>query len=418
MPADAFRRVAAVAAALLLGPLAQGGGAAACPGVKRSGAWASVALPPGTWFAGFGVGFTRGGPDALYAAAGRVVRHSGDGGCTWQQVLSLDALPSPVSASRSPSYQFISVAVGPSAGGRPGPVWALAVESTTSSFTAALPVLTAVSTDAGKTWRVREAAPVEFAAGYPRCTYTSRILAGVQPGTAYVYCDDFSLGTYVVVAGHCRTSFYVTRDGGATWPPVYGDQHDPAGVTDTARFGCPPTFSMPPMADRYRPRTVWTAVDDGVLRSTEDGAAPKPFAPYPLGGDLLSGVEVGVLPSGKPLVLLRTQSRLLWSAGGKATEFATLPIRVSERGRALGAEPVERSDRVFVAYIDSVGHPTAWLYDLARATWKRLPPLPARADQSPAWQNTGAVEMFEDPASPYLYARQHNDGTVLRYAIR
>jgi hypothetical protein len=414
--AEALRRVAAVAAALLLGPLAQGGGAAACPGVKRSGAWSTITTPFPSWAAGFGVGFTRGGPDTLYAAGSNAVQRSADGGCTWQVAVSLDTLTAPLLPTVTTPYQFVSLAVGPPAGGRPAPVWALAVETTASAWSVALPVLVVSSKDGGKTWARHEAAPADVANGYPRCTWASRIAAGAQPGTAYVYCDDFSMANTVPVV-HCRTSLYVTKDWGATWPAVFGGKPDPGqAVAGPTTLGCPPLYALPPVADRYQPGTVWLGLSDGVLRSTKDGAGAKVFVPWPGGQDYLADMDLGVLPSGKPLVLLVTSTWLLSSAGGKATPFASLPLRASERGKALGGELLERSERVLVPYLDGEGHGTAWLYDLGRRTWKRLPPPPPRADKTATWRTYGLMEMADDPASPYVYVRQGSDGTVLRYA--
>jgi hypothetical protein len=414
---DAFRRSAVVALLGLLGPLAQAGGAAACPGATRNGAWSTLTMPF-SWVAAFGVAYTPGGGDTLYVAASNLLYRSADGGCTWQVAVSL-ALPTAPGLPGVPSpYAFVSIAVGPSVAGRPAPVWALAVEPTASAWSVALPVLVVSSKDGGKTWSRREAAPAEVAAGYPRCTGASRIVAGAQPGTAYVYCDDFSAATTVPVV-HCRTSFYVTKDWGATWPVVFGGAPDPGqAAASPTTLGCPQAYALSPVADRYQPGTVWLPVYDGVLRSAKDGAAPKAFVTYPAGLDYLAGVDLGVLPSGKPLVLLITNAGLRSSAGGRAKPFAVQPVPASERGKALGGELLDRSERVFAAFLDGEGRATAWLYDLGRATWKRLPPPPPRPDKTAAWQSFGVLDMVEDPASRNLYVRQGSDGTVLRYALR
>jgi hypothetical protein len=413
--ADASRRVAAVAAALLLGPLAQAGGAAACPGIRRSGAWSAITTPY-AWNAGFGVAFNRGGPDTLYVAATNALQRSVDGGCTWQVAVSLDRVATPPLVVTP--YSFVSLAVGPSAAGRPAPVWALAVETTASPWSAALPMVTVSSKDGGKTWVRHEAAAADIANGYPRCTWASRIVAGPQPGTAYVYCDDFSFASTVPVL-HCRTSLYVTKDWGATWPLVFGGKGDPGqAASGSTALGCPPSLALPPVADRYQPGTVWLGLSNGVLRSTKDGAAAKMFVPWAGGGNYLANMDIGVLPSGKPLALLVTSTWLYSSAGGKATPFAPLPVPTSQRGKALGGGLLDRSDRVLLAYLDGQEHATAWLYDLGRRTWKRLPPPPLRPDKTAAWRNYGLMEMIDDPASPYVYVRQDSDGTVLRYALR
>jgi hypothetical protein len=245
----------------------------------------------------------------------------------------------------------------------------------------------------------------------------SRVLRGAQPGTAYLYCDGASFAAYFLLVTSCRTSFYVTRDWGATWGAVYPRLADPAQATDP-RLGCAPPYQALPQADRYQQGVVWTAWSDGVHRSAQDGRAPAMFAPFTAASEYVSGMDVGALRSGKPLVLLRTNTRLLSSTGGKPKPVPTMPVPASERGVALGGAVLDRSDRVFVAYFDGRRHAAAWLLDVGRGTWRRLAAPPKRADKQEAWLTYLPLELADDPASPYVYVRSYAESRVLRHAVR
>jgi hypothetical protein len=414
------RRLAAAAAAVLLGPLAQAGGAAPCPGITGSGGWSSITMPAGAFTTAFALAPVRGRPDTLYAAQGRVVHRSADGGCTWQAAFSLDALPATSVAGKAVNYTVLSLSVGPAPAGAPAPVWLLAGDSL-STLTAPMPVLTAVSRDGGKTWVAHEPAPAQSVApeapgGYPQCTNVSRLLTAPQPGTAYLHCDLISLGTFLLLVGYCRTAFYVTRDWGATWETVFGRVADAARASEPG-LGCTPAYVAPPQADRDLRGVVWTLQPDGVRRSAKDGRAPAMFAPLPVSSEYFTGMDVGPLRSGRPVVLLRSSARLQTTTGGKPKPLAPMPLKTSERGLAISGAVLDGTDRIFVAYLDAQGHSAGWTLDVVRGTWQRLGAPPPRADKTEAWQTYRTLDIAYQPGSRYVYVHSDTEGRVLRHAL-
>lgn len=392
--------VAMTVVAAGIGPLALPSTAAACPGVTSSGRWSSIDLPPvppavpgaAAYISSYAVAAGR--PKLLYAAGGRQVFRSRDGGCSWQVAVSLDTAGSATAPSRlDPAYVFTNVIVPNTLpGATSSTVYALAVGN---GLTVTPPVVLAVSRDDGATWRLSDPAPAQLVGDYPRCS-TGYLLAGADPKAVYLSCaNSGAVETFASVGlVRCWSSFYVSRDDGATWTPIEPGVAAGCPASRWSRFSAEPTT----VADPGSPGWLWGARFESIdgseaqrlMLSTDDGRTVKDLTAASIpGANPRIAVSARTAQGPRKVVLYGPAAVVLSTDGGvTATKLPLVPGPIDSRGVYVGVF-FDRSGSALFALTPTAPAPlndgglAPYRYDLRSGRWTVLPPLPAPKDNPP-----------------------------------
>lgn len=423
------RRAVPLVAALLAGVVAPPSHAAAC--VTRSGPW-SIARAPATMHAADAtVAFGRDGRDVLYAydsftsdmPRGRALLRSTDGGCTWSTAVSLDTVGTANDVWRlDTGYQLVTLAVAQATRARPARIYAVASDDT-YTLGVSMPIVTVVSLDGGATWAVRQPAPAALAGDYPRCGkdgfQTTTLKVGTDPSTLYLRCHVGGLGDVALQGAECNDAYYVTHDAAVTWTAARGRLRDPAKASDNVGCGRGWWYPTP---STVTPRTVWDVGFDSAAATTtlsvshDDGATFAPVATTKEKTNGPYGFAVSERPGRAP-VLAVVGTNDLWLSG-PAGPLSIVPRPVPPHGRigAIAGAAFLPDGRLFVAYdLDKPAGSAAYVLDVARRRWQRVPLPPKRSDLQPAWHEYGPVPVVSGPERASVWIETFDDHFV-RYA--
>jgi hypothetical protein len=345
----------------------------------------------------------------LYASPDktRIVR-SLDGGCSWKSVFDLAALPNqPTDSFYTPTasqYRIFQIVVPHGRAASDGKtVYALAdMKPPDSSLTTGMfqgwPILVAVSTDGGSTWRVPN--PPRTTAmpfGAPGCSsYFPQAWLALAPGhsgTVYFFCpasghDDFSVAP-PVTGGY--NALYRSTDGGATWSvrSVAKVQLDGNGglgsLLDVGAHDPGTLYATQPGSDATTRTTLtqfFVSHDGGVSFQRQFGG--KGWDPDNVGFTSLTAA------SGAARLASFGQAGLCVSQdAGQHGVCWKPPLRSGAPGLVSGAIWSANGDKLFVtvAYgedwqFTGCGEQRAGVLTLKHLRWHDLGPLPATAPGS------------------------------------
>lgn len=405
-----------VPALLLAVSLAAPGHAAGkCDSVTTSGRFTTIRLPSQLVATPFEVvpAVTRSQRDTLVASTGRTIVRSTDGGCTWQQVYSLDTdTPDSWWAKRSLTMNVIDVAVSQNTSGA-RTIYAVGRDSS-SSLTVSLPFFTLVSTDAGAHWKFSE--PPFGVDGLDHRCANVLVTAGPDPRLAHLTCTTGGLGELpLLIAAQCPTMQFVTTDAGATWRPVNArySQLQP----DLSRGPCGQMWA--PTADAATPHLLWqmTTCSNQVVRSADGGKTTSVYATIPTGGCNNSLASAADTRGRGTLVVCGGGTGVWLAQGGKLVKTGAIPLRSHEIGTVRGCVVEPGSGRIVAYYLDSQQKQRVYVYDLGRKTWRLLGTVPADKNSRAMWDEFGIVEGWASPLLHHAYARRPYGDRVLRITL-
>lgn len=425
----------AVAAAVLLGAVvAPSAPAAACAGVRVTGAWTVFKPPADTVASDVAVVPAPGGDVAFAYRTGvgenrDVLRGTGNG-CTWTSTLSLDGVGAQTDLPRlDPAYRVVAVTAVAVPGKQPV-VYVLA-DDDGESLGVSLPVVTYASTDGGAHWTLHQPSQSDLAGDYPRCGRDSnedtRLRVGTDPATVYLRCRVSGVGDIAFVGAQCTDAYYVTHDGGATWHPVRARLRDFSAVAANPTadgLGCG-RIVIDPMPSRVAPKTVWdidpngTDNISGISVSRDDGAT---FAQFARTNGPAAAVYYTVAESrGRTFAAVYNHTDIYLATA--AGTLAKLPRPVSRHGvldhLAGVAFVTDRKGavRLLACYVtkNPVGA-DALLYDPAARRWRAIDVPGKRDDLQAAWNGDGTpMRVVSAPGSTSVWLATW-DGYLVRYA--